>query len=43
MTDRLASRLLLRMRTSRADFSCVPLPRAAPGKAPLVPGPRLTL
>jgi monofunctional biosynthetic peptidoglycan transglycosylase len=41
--DRLASRLLLRMRTSRADFSCVPLPRTAPGKTPLVPGPRLTL
>ena len=41
--DRLASRLLLRMRTSRADFSCVPLPRTTPGKAPLVPGPRLTL
>jgi monofunctional biosynthetic peptidoglycan transglycosylase len=40
---RLASRLLVRMRTSRADFSCLPLPRTAPGKAPLVPGPRLTL
>jgi monofunctional biosynthetic peptidoglycan transglycosylase len=42
-TGRLASRLLLRMATARADFSCVWVPRAAPRRAPLVPGPRLTL
>jgi monofunctional biosynthetic peptidoglycan transglycosylase len=42
-TGRLASRLLLRMATARADFSCVPMPRAAQKRAPLVPGPRLTL
>ncbi len=55
MTGRLASRLLVRMRNSRADLSCVPVPRTAPGKAPqkspqrtpekapLVQGPRMTL
>jgi monofunctional biosynthetic peptidoglycan transglycosylase len=41
--DRLAARLLARMRNARADFSCLPLPRAAPGKAPLVSRPRLPL
>jgi monofunctional glycosyltransferase len=34
MTNRLASRLLVRMRTSRADFSCVPVPRLEPRTAP---------
>jgi monofunctional biosynthetic peptidoglycan transglycosylase len=43
VTSRLAERLMLRMATSRADFSCVPGLRAAPRKAPLVRGPRLTL
>ena len=55
MTGRLASRLLVRMRTSRADLSCVPVPRMeprkapqkspqrTPEKAPLVQGPRMTL
>ena len=55
MTGRLASRLLTRMRTSRADLSCVPVPRMeprkapqkspqrTPEKAPLVQGPRMTL
>jgi monofunctional biosynthetic peptidoglycan transglycosylase len=43
VTSRLAGRLMLRMATSRADFSCVPGLRAAPRKAPLVRGPRLTL
>ncbi len=54
MTGRLAARLLRRMRTSRADLSCVPVlrvePRQAPQKspqkspkAPLVQGPRMTL
>jgi monofunctional biosynthetic peptidoglycan transglycosylase len=54
MTGRLAARLLRRMRTSRADLSCVPGLRVEPGqapqkspqkspKAPLVQGPRMTL
>jgi monofunctional glycosyltransferase len=30
MTGRLASRLLVRMRSSRADLSCVPVPRTEP-------------
>jgi monofunctional glycosyltransferase len=35
MTGRLASRLLVRMRTSRADLSCVPVPRLEPpGQSP---------
>jgi monofunctional biosynthetic peptidoglycan transglycosylase len=34
MTNRLASRLLVRMRTSNADFSCVPMPRTAPRTTP---------
>jgi monofunctional glycosyltransferase len=38
VTGRLASRLLVRMATSRADFSCLPVSRTAPKKAPLVPG-----
>jgi monofunctional biosynthetic peptidoglycan transglycosylase len=46
-TGRLASRLMQRMTASRVDLSCLPVPRAlprkAPAKAPLVPGPRLTL
>jgi monofunctional biosynthetic peptidoglycan transglycosylase len=42
-TGRLASRLLMRMAAARADLSCVPVTRAAPRRAPLVPGPRLTL
>jgi monofunctional biosynthetic peptidoglycan transglycosylase len=55
MTGRLAARLLQRMRTSRADLSCVPVlrleprqapqksPQKSPPKAPLVQGPRMTL
>jgi monofunctional biosynthetic peptidoglycan transglycosylase len=46
-TGRLAQRLLARMGTSKADLSCLPVPRAAPKglpkKAPLVRGPRMTL
>jgi monofunctional glycosyltransferase len=34
VTDRLASRLAERMRTSRADFSCVRVPRVEPRTAP---------
>jgi monofunctional biosynthetic peptidoglycan transglycosylase len=37
-TGRLASRLLDRMAASRADLSCLPAPRTAPRKAPLVSG-----
>jgi hypothetical protein len=44
MSGRLASRLLARMATSRVDLSCLPTPTGpAPKKAPLVPGPRMTL
>jgi monofunctional biosynthetic peptidoglycan transglycosylase len=47
VTARLATRLMARMATSRADFSCLPVPRrvprktppASPTKAPLVQGP----
>jgi monofunctional glycosyltransferase len=34
ITGRLASRLATKMRTSRADFSCVPVPRLEPRAAP---------
>jgi monofunctional glycosyltransferase len=34
IAGRLASRLLVRMRTSRADLSCVPVPRLEPRPAP---------
>jgi monofunctional biosynthetic peptidoglycan transglycosylase len=50
-TGRLASRLLTRMGASRADLSCLPVPRTAPRmvpktaprKAPLVRAPQKTL
>jgi monofunctional biosynthetic peptidoglycan transglycosylase len=42
-TGRLAARLLARMAAARVDLSCLGLPHPAPKKAPLVPGPRLTL
>jgi monofunctional glycosyltransferase len=46
MTSRLASRLLVRMRASQADFSCVPVPRtasrAAPQKSPQQKAPQRT-
>jgi monofunctional glycosyltransferase len=37
MTGRLASRLLVRMRSSRSDLSCVPVPRLEPRRAPQSP------
>jgi monofunctional biosynthetic peptidoglycan transglycosylase len=42
-TGRLASRLLTRMATERADLTCLPVPRHTPKPAPLVRSPRLTL
>jgi monofunctional glycosyltransferase len=43
VASRLAGRLMMRMATTRADLTCLPAARATPRKAPLVPGPRMTL